>query len=66
MAHDRRTLRQRADGRTAVVLDCRTLQSTAGSRRRVGGYKRRNGSQTRGAVVALNHLLARRVTPADT
>jgi len=72
MAHDLRALLRVAAGRapepTAVILDSRTLQSTPMSGARAGydGAKRKRGSKVHLAVDTLGHLLALRVTPADT
>lgn len=72
MVHDLRELIRLGEGRdewpTAVVLDSSTLQSTPESGARAGydGYKRKKGSKLHLAVDTLGHLLALRVTPADT
>jgi transposase len=73
MAADLRAILRIGAGRedvvpTAVVLDSRTLQSTPESGGRAGydGYKRRKGSKVHAAVDTLGHLLALRVTAADT
>lgn len=71
MVHDLRVLIRVADGRqrhpTAVILDGRTIQSTAESGARAGydGHKRRKGSKAHIAVDTLGLLLAVHVTPAN-
>lgn len=72
MAHDLRALLREAAGRmpapTAAVIDSRTMQSTpeSGARGGYDGAKRRKGTKVHLAVDTLGHLLAVRVTPADT
>jgi transposase len=72
MVHDLRTVLRLATGRapepSAAVLDARTLQSSCESGPRAGydGAKRRRGSKVHVAVDTLGHLLALRVTPANT
>ena len=72
MARDLRELLRMSEGRhkdpTAVVIDSRTLQSTPESGERAGydGGKRKKGSKVHIAVDTLGHLLALKVTPADT
>src|SRR3954453_18087719 len=71
MVNDLRAILRMAQGRnaepSAVVLDSRTLQSTAESGGRAGydGAKRRKGSKVHVAVDTLGHLLAVHVTPAN-
>jgi transposase len=71
MVHDLRALLRIAAGRaeqpSAVILDCRTLQSSPVSGGRAGydGAKRKKGSKTHVAVDTLGHLLAVLVTPAN-
>lgn len=71
IVHDLRVLLRRTAGRptppTAVILDSRTLQSTAESGARAGydGHKRRKGSKVHAAVDTLGELLALVVTPAN-
>jgi transposase len=71
MVHDLRVLIRVAEGRqrqpTAVILDGRTVQSTAESGQRAGydGHKRRKGSKAHIAVDTLGLLLAVHVTPAN-
>ena len=71
MVNDLRAILRMAQGRnadpTAVILDSRTLQSTAESGGRAGydGAKRRKGSKVHIAVDTLGHLLAVHVTPAN-
>lgn len=71
IVHDLRTLLRRTAGRagapTAVILDSRSLQSTAESGARAGydGHKRRKGSKVHVAVDTLGELLALLVTPAN-
>lgn len=71
MVHDLRELLREYSGRntqpSAVVMDSRTIQSTAESGARAGydGAKRRKGSKVHAAVDTLGHLLALHVTPAD-
>ena len=71
LVEDLRMLLREFPGRraqpTAMILDSRTLQSTAESGARAGydGAKRRKGSKVHAAVDALGHLLALHVTPAD-
>ena len=71
IVHDLRVLLRRMAGRaaspTAVILDSRTLQSTAESGSRAGydGHKRRKGSKVHAAVDTLGELLALAVTPAN-
>lgn len=71
IVHDLRVLLRRTAGRstapTAVILDSRTLQSTAESGARAGydGHKRRKGSKVHVAVDTLGELLALLVTPAN-
>jgi transposase len=71
IVHDLRVLLRRTAGRavapTAVILDSRTIQSTAESGARAGydGYKRRKGSKVHVAVDTLGELLALVVTPAN-
>jgi hypothetical protein len=57
----------RKDQPTAMILDCRTLQSTPESGVRAGydGAKRRKGSKVHAAVDTLGHLLALHVNAAD-
>lgn len=72
MAHDLRALLRVAGERepepSAAILDARTLRSTPESGARAGydGHKRKKGSKVHTAVDTLGHLLALRVTPADT
>jgi transposase len=72
MTHDLRALLRLAQGRSedpsAVVMDGRTMQSTpeSGSRAGYDGYKRKKGSKVHVAVDTLGHLLAVKVTPANT
>lgn len=72
LAHDLRALLRVAAGRepepTAVILDSRTRQSTplSGARAAYAGAKRKRGSTVHRAVDTRGHLLALRVTPADT
>lgn len=63
-----RRLDGRADDPTAVILDSRTVQSSPESGARGGddGHKKRKGTKIHPAVDTLGHLLARRVTPANT
>lgn len=58
----------RAEEPTAAILDSRTLRSTPESGARAGwdGYKRTQGSKLHLAVDTLGHMLALRVTPANT
>ena len=71
IVHDLRVLLRRTVGRaaspTAVILDSRTVQSTAESGARAGydGHKRRKGSKVHAAVDTLGELLALLVTPAN-
>jgi transposase len=71
IVHDLRVLLRRAADRpappTAVILDSRSLQSTAESGARAGydGHKRRKGSKVHAAVDTLGELLALVVTPAN-
>lgn len=71
MVHDLRVLIRVADGRnrqpSAVILDARTVQSTAESGAGAGydGHKRRKGRKTHLAVDTLGLLLAVQVTPAN-
>jgi transposase len=71
LTHDLRALLRLAAGRapapTAVVLDSRTVESTAESGARAGydGHKRRQGTKTHAAVDTLGHLLALHVSPAS-
>ncbi len=71
IVHDRRMLLRRTAGRaaspSAVILDSRTVQSTAESGARAGydGHKRRKGSKVHAAVDTLGELLALVVTPAN-
>ncbi len=71
MVHDLRVLLRRMAGRaaapSAVILDSRTIQSTAESGARAGydGHKRRKGSKVHAAVDTLGELLALLVTPAN-
>jgi transposase len=72
MVHDLRELLRWAEGRadtpTAAIFDSATRQSTPESGHRAGydGHKRRKGSKIHLAVDTLGHLLALRVTPANT
>ena len=72
MVHDLRELLRwaagRADTPTAAIFDSATRQSTPESGHRAGydGHKRRKGSKIHLAVDTLGHLLALRVTPANT
>ncbi len=72
MAHDPRALPREAADRmpapTATVIDSRTMQSSpeSGGRGGYDGAKRRKGSKVHLAVDTLGHLVAVRVTPADT
>jgi transposase len=71
IVHDLRVLLRRTAGRaaapSAVILDSRTIQSTAESGARAGydGHKRRKGSKVHAAVDTLGELLALVVTPAN-
>lgn len=71
IVHDLRMLLRRTAKRastpTAVILDRRTLQSTAESGARGGydGHKRRKGTKVHAAVDTLGELLALVVTPAN-
>jgi transposase len=71
MVHDLRVLIRVASGRnahpSAVILDGRTVQSTAESGADAGfdGHKRRKGRKTHIAVDTLGMLLAIHVTPAN-
>ena len=58
----------RAEQPSAAIIDSRTLRSTPESGTRAGydGAKRKKGSKPHMAVDTLGHLLALRVTPADT
>jgi transposase len=64
IVHDLRVLLRRTAGRaaspSAVILDSRTIQSTAESGARAGydGHKRRKGSKVHAAVDTLGELLA--------
>jgi len=72
MVHDLRMILRLLDGRhpdpTAAVIDSRTIQSTPESGGRAGydGAKKRKGSKVHAAVDTLGHLLALRVTPANS
>lgn len=72
MVHDLRAILRLCEGRnpdpTAAVIDSRTLQSTPESGGRCGydGAKKRKGSKVHAAVDTLGHLLALRVTPANS
>ena len=72
MVHDLREILRLCEGRspdpTAAIIDSRTLQSTPESGGRAGydGAKRRKGSKAHIAVDTLGHLLALRVTPANS
>jgi transposase len=72
LVHDLRAVLRLATGRgeepSAAVLDSRTLRSTPESGKRAGwdGHKRVRGSKLHLAVDTLGHLLALRVTPANT
>lgn len=72
LADDLRAVLRPATGRaeepTAAVLDSRTLRSTPESGKRAGwdGHKRVRGCKPHLAVDTLGHLLALRVTPANT
>jgi transposase len=69
--HDLRELLRATQGKktqpTAVILDGRTLRSTAESGHRAGydGGKKKRGSKVHIAVDTLGHLLALVVTPAN-
>ncbi len=71
MVHDLREMLREYAGRkgqpSAVVLDSRTLQSTAESGARAGydGAQRRKGSKVHAAVDPLGHWLALQVTAAN-
>lgn len=71
IVQDLRVLLHRTAGRSAspsaVILDSRTIQSTAESGARAGydGHKRRKGSKAHVAVDTLEELLALVVTPAN-
>jgi transposase len=71
MAHDLRailrSLAEKNEQPSAVILDGRTLQSTpeSGSRAGYDGYKRKKGSKVHAAVDTLGHLMALKVTPAN-
>src|SRR5215211_3287681 len=72
IAHELRIILRLVDDRaehpTAAVFDARTLQSTPESGARAGfdGHKKKNGSKVHIAVDTLGHLLALKVTPANT
>jgi transposase len=71
MAHDLRailrSLAEKNEQPSAVILDGRTVQSTPESGDRAGydGYKRKKGSKVHIAVDTLGHLMALKVTPAN-
>lgn len=71
MVHDLRELLRRLEGRnaqpSAMILLCRTLQSSIESGNRAGydGGKRKKGSKVHLAVDTLGHLLAMVVTAAN-